>query len=177
MQTLLERFEIISNYIGRTVSYLLLAMTLIAVGVVIIRYLFQSGSIALQESITYFHAAVFILAAGYTLQNNGHVRVDIIYHRLSQKKQALVNLFGTCFFLLPFCGFTLWAALPYVQLSWKIGEKSADAGGLAAVFLLKSLIIALVVVLVFQALIELLRNVLVLKGEIKFTDEKTKEGI
>ena len=152
-------------------------MTVITVTVVVIRYVFGSGSIALQESITYLHAALFILAAGYTFQKNAHVRVDIFYQNLTERGQALVNIFGTILLLIPFCIFTFWVSLPYVQRSWEIGEKSADAGGIPAVFLIKSLIIALVMVLLFQAVIELIRNILIFKGELHPQKEEPGEGI
>ncbi len=164
MQNLLKTLDGLSLRLGRTVSYLLLAMVLVTVSVVVIRYVFQSGSIVMQESITYLHASLLILAMAYCLQEGGHVRVDIFYQKMNKKKQALVNIVGSVFLLVPFCIFTLWISLPYVERSWTILEKSADAGGIPAVFLLKSLLIALPVLLFIQALIEILRNVLVLKG-------------
>jgi TRAP-type mannitol/chloroaromatic compound transport system permease small subunit len=162
MRNLLKQLEIISESIGKTVSYLLLIMTLITVIVVIARYLFNFGSIAMQDAIVYLHATVVILAMGYSLQTNAHVRVDIFYQKLNEKQKAIIEIFGTLFFLLPFCVFTFLVSLPYVQRSWAMGEKSAEAGGIPAVFLLKTLLIALVIVLVFQAVIELIRNGLVL---------------
>jgi len=135
-------------------------MTFISVGVVIARYLFQTGSIAMQDSITYLHATVVILAIGYGLQTNAHVRVDIFYQLMNEKQKAAINLFGTLFFLLPFCIFTFWVSFPYVQRSWSMGEKSAEAGGLPGVFLLKTLLLALVFVLVLQVVIEIIKNIL-----------------
>lgn len=163
MEALIKKLESISTLIGRSISYLLLAMMLIMVAIVVMRYLFNEGSIALQESVTYFHVAVFVFGMGYTLQENAHVRVDIFYHKMSEKNQALVNIFGSLFLLVPFCLFSLWVSFPYVQRSWILAEKSADAGGIPAVYLLKSLLIVLALVLLFQALIELLKNIQVIK--------------
>lgn len=163
----LHFLEKTSEFIGKSVSYLLLLMMLIAVMVVIARYLFQTGSIAMQDSITYLHATVVILAMGYGLQTNAHVRVDVFYQNMNEKQKAGVNLFGGLFFLLPFCIFTFFVSLPYVQRSWSMAEKSAEAGGIPAVFLLKSLLLALVAVLLLQCVIELIKNSLVILEAIK----------
>jgi len=160
MESLVKHLEKTSALIGRSVSYLLLLMALITVAIVVMRYLFNQGSIAMQESVTYLHVAVFVLGMGYTLQENAHVRVDIFYQKMSERTQALVNIFGSIFLLIPFCLFTLWVSFPYVQRSWSMAEKSADAGGIPAVFLLKSFLIVLVAVLLFQAVIEISKNVL-----------------
>jgi TRAP-type mannitol/chloroaromatic compound transport system permease small subunit len=176
MKSLLTKLENVSSIVGNSISFLLLALMLVSVVVVVIRYLFQSGSIALQESTVYLHAAVFTLAAGYSLQKNAHVRVDIFYQKMTHVQKAWINLFGTAFLLLPFCIFTFWVSFPYVQRSWEIGERSADAGGIPAVFLLKSLIIGLVLVLVFQALVETLRNVLIISGQVEVEENDSLEG-
>jgi len=162
MNTLLGKLEKVSLFLGNSLSYLLLVLTLVSVVVVVIRYLFDSGSIMLQESITYFHASIVMLSMAYALQKNSHVRVDIFFHRLSDKAKAWVNFFGTLFLLIPVCVLLLWFSFPYVQRSWIILESSADAGGIPAVFLLKTLLILLPITLLFQSLIELLRNISVL---------------
>lgn len=167
--------EKISEHIGKSVSYLLLLMMLITVAVVIARYLFQTGSIAMQDAITYLHATVIMLAMGYGLQTNAHVRVDIFYQKMNEKQKAFVNLFGGFFFLLPFCVFTLLVSFPYVQRSWAMAEKSAEAGGIPAVFLLKSLLIALVGVLLLQFVIEIIKNTLVIFEEV--TKEKKSPSL
>jgi TRAP-type mannitol/chloroaromatic compound transport system permease small subunit len=176
MKLLLIRLEKISAMVGRSVSYLMLLMTVVSVTIVIVRYLFQSGSIAMQDSITYLHATVFIFSMGYCLQQNAHVRVDIFYEKMSFKKKALVDLFGTLFLLLPFSFFTLWVSFPYVQRSWEMGEKSAEAGGLPAIFLLKSLLLVFVFVLIFQAIIEIIKNALILLGS-DVSETKNPQGM
>lgn len=170
MKNYLNFLEKISENIGKSVSYLLLLMVFITVGVVVARYLFQTGSVVMQDSITYLHASVVILAMGYSLQTNSHVRVDIFYQKMNEKQKAIVNLLGSFFFLLPFSIFTLWVSFPYVRRSWAMGEKSAEAGGIPAVFLLKSLLLALVFVLVLQAIIEISKNTLVLLNKEKNTN-------
>lgn len=176
MKNTLNILERISLGVGKSVSYILLLLMLTTVTVVVIRYLFQSGSIALQELTVYLHASIFTLAAGYGLQTNSHVRVDIFFQKMSEVQQAWVNIFGTLFLLFPFCVFSFWISWPYVIRSWEIGERSADAGGLPAVFLLKTLILLFVVVLLFQAVIELLRNILLVLHKAEHLNRASNQG-
>ena len=138
---------------GKTVAWLTLVMVLLTFSIVILRYGFNLGWIWLQESVTYLHVAVFTIAAAWTLQLDGHVRVDIFYTDMSPKRRALVNLLGSVLFLLPFCVFVLIIAAPYVADSWKLLEGSREAGGLPLVFVLKSLILVLPTLLLGQAVI------------------------
>jgi TRAP-type mannitol/chloroaromatic compound transport system permease small subunit len=136
---------------GRSIAWLTLAMVLLTFVIVILRYGFNLGWIWLQESVTYMHAAVFMVAAAWTLQQDEHVRVDILYNRMSPKKRCLVDLAGTLLFLVPLCLFILVTALPYVSNSWKLMESSREAGGLPALFLLKTFILVLPALLLGQA--------------------------
>lgn len=149
---------------GEWVAWLLLAMVVIESLIVVLRYGFDIGSIAAQESVTYLHACCFLAGAAYTLQADEHVRVDIFYHSRSPKYKAWVNLLGFLFFLLPVCGFIFWSSIDYVAQSWAIKETSADAGGIPAVYLLKTLIPVFSVALILQGLAEALRSALVLTG-------------
>jgi len=140
------------TFIGKAVAWLILAMVLLTFIIVILRYGFNQGWIWLQESVTYMHAIVFMIAAAWTLQLDGHVRVDIFYRDRSRKYQALINIAGTVFFLLPFCIFMLIIGWEYVYASWRLFEGSREAGGLPLVYLLKSLILLLPGLLLLQAL-------------------------
>src|SRR5271166_3156126 len=100
--------------IGRAVIWLSLLLVLLQFAVVLLRYLFAIGSIWLSESIIYTHAALFLLAAAWTLQQNGHARVDVFYADGSARTKAVVDLLGSLLLLLPFMGAILWYALPYV---------------------------------------------------------------
>jgi len=149
-------FRLLSNFIalcGKGVAWLTLLMVLLTFTIVVLRYGFNLGWIWLQESLTYLHVAVFTIAAAWTLQLDGHVRVDIFYADMPDKKRALVDLLGTLVFLVPFCIFLLIIAWPYVSTSWRLLESSREAGGLPLVFLLKSLIMLLPALLLGQALI------------------------
>lgn len=132
---------------ARAVMWLLLAMALIQFGIVILRYVFGINYIFMQESITYMHGAVFLLAAGYALLTDDHVRVDIFYRGAPAKRKALIDFLGTYFLLFPVCLLLLWAASPYVASSWAVGEGSAETSGIHGVFVLKSLIPAFAILL------------------------------
>lgn len=147
---------------GTVAGYLCLAMAAVTALVVVLRYGFNLGSVALQESINYLHASVFMLGAALTLQRQGHVRVDIFYRRFSTRTRAWIDSIGGIIFLLPLCVFIAWTGWEYVANSWSVLESSADPGGLPAVFLWKSLIPIMAALLLLQGLAEILRNFLIL---------------
>jgi len=120
------------------------------------------GSVWLQESILYGHAAIFMLAGAWTLGANGHVRVDIFYADAAPRTRALVDLLGTMLLLMPFALALLFLGLPYTARSWAILERSREASGLPAVFLLKTLIPLFALLLALQGIAQALRAALVL---------------
>ena len=136
--------------VGRSVAWLTLVMTLLTFTVVVLRYGFSLGWIWLQESVTYLHATVFMLAAAWALQTDDHVRVDIFYRGRSSRYRAWVNLVGTVVLLVPFALFLLIIGWDYVAASWATWEGSREAGGLPLVFLLKSLVLAMPALLLVQ---------------------------
>lgn len=141
-----------NQLIARLVSWGVLAMVLIYALLVALRYGADWGSIALQESVSYLHALVFMGAAAAGLSLDQHVRVDVLSSRWSARRKQWVELAGHLLFLLPFAGFLLWAAWDYVADSWSRGETSREPGGLPYVYLLKSLILVMAVQLALQAL-------------------------
>ena len=143
---------------GLFAAWLILVMALGETAVVILRYGLDKGSIALQETILYLHASAFLLGAAYTLLEDEHVRVDIFYRSASARYRHWVNLAGTVLLLLPVTGFIFWSSLPYVTQSWQIREASADAGGLAGVYLLKTLIPIFALLLAFQGISQALKS-------------------
>jgi len=157
MEKLIQRLEGISEWSGRATAWLTLFMVIITFLVVVLRYLFNTGWIALQESITYMHAFVFLLGAAYTLKHEGHVRVDIFYRKLSLKGQALVDLLGVIFLLLPVVLFITIASWDYVMGSWELLEGSPEAGGLPLVYILKSAMLFMTALLFIQGIALLLR--------------------
>jgi TRAP-type mannitol/chloroaromatic compound transport system permease small subunit len=154
----------VNRSIGVIVAWLALAMVLVTFVVVVLRYLFDSGSIALQESVTYMYAILFMLGAAYTLQQDGHVRVDILYQRFSRRGRAWVDLLGTLFLLTPVSVFLLLSSWGYVADAWSIREGSREAGGIPGVWLLKTLLVVMPLLMLLQGLIWVLRNGLFLAG-------------
>ena len=149
-----ENLSVLRNLIalcGKAVAWLTVVMVLLTFTIVVLRYGFNLGWIWLQELLTYLHVTVFTVVAAWTLQQEGHVRVDIFYARMPNRKRALVDLLGTLFFLVPFCIFILIMSWPYVASSWRLLESSREAGGLPLVFLLKSLILVMPVLLLAQS--------------------------
>jgi len=161
IESLADKLEHFIDWTGRTVSWLVLLMVLVTFLVVILRYVFDIGWIALQESISYFHSLVFLVGAAYTLKHNGHVRVDIIYDRLGDRGKAWVDLFGHMFILMPVLVFILWVSWPYVMDSWRVTEGSREAGGVPLVYVLKSAILLMAGLLMIQACALILRALLV----------------
>lgn len=164
MQRLIRTIDRFAELTGISVAWLTIVMMAVTCIVVIARYLFDLGSIALQETVVYLHGIVFMLGIAYTLKNGGHVRVDILYQRFSTRVRAMIDLFGTVAFLLPVAGFIFWSSLDYVSFSWSLRESSPEPGGLPAVYLLKTLIPLMAATLILQGLGEILRNLLIILG-------------
>ncbi len=158
---LMDALERINVIVGRTVSWLTIVMVLVTFCIVVLRYLFDTGWIWLQESVTWMHAAVFMLAAAYTLVREEHVRVDIFYRRFSPRGRAIVDTAGTLFLLIPVALFIIIASWDYVMVSWQIHETSREAGGLIYPFpsLLKSLIPIMSLMLLLQGIVLLARAI------------------
>ena len=120
--------------------WLAIVMVGLTLSVVLLRYLFSSSTIFLQELITYAHALFFLLGIPLGILRDDHVRVDLVYSRLSERKQSIVNLLGHILFLLPLSALMLFWSTPYAVSSWQIFEGSNEVGGVPAIFLLKSLL-------------------------------------
>jgi len=164
LQSVANSIDFLNERIGRIISWLTLGMVLLTFMVVMLRYAFNLGWIAMQESITYMHAVVFMLGAAYTLKHNGHVRVDIFYGKLKPRGRAWVDLAGAILLLLPVAGFILWVSWGYVATSWLLLEGSREQGGLPGVFLLKSTILLLGLLLILQGLSQAIHSLLVIRG-------------
>ncbi|WP_028117674.1 TRAP transporter small permease subunit [Ferrimonas senticii] len=162
--TWIAAIDRVSRWLGNITATLLLLMALLAGLVVLLRYGFEVGSIALQESVLYLHGAVFTLGAGFTLLHQGHVRVDIFYQHWSTRRQAAVDLTGLLLLLLPVLLFFGYSSWDYVMVSWQRWEGSPEAGGLPLVYLQKSLILGLVLALLLQTIAEVGRCITTLSG-------------
>ena len=162
--TFVRGIDRLNEVVGRAASWLLLAMALVTLGVVILRYVFSAGFIWLQESYVWLNGIAFMVGAGYTLMKDGHVRVDIFYRPASPRLRAWVDLFGSLLLLLPTVVVVFFYSVPYVAAAWERLESSREASGLPAVFLLKSVLLIFCMLLGLQGLALAGRSLLVLLG-------------
>ncbi len=160
MPRLADALDAVSRGIAGVVRWFALAMVLIQFGIVVGRYVFGVNSIAVQESVLYLHAALFMLGAGYTLLVDKHVRVDIFYARAGPAMRRRIDIFGHLALLIPSMLVLLYWSWPSVRNSWAILEGPISVGGIKAVFLMKSLIPAFCILLILQSLSCLLRLIL-----------------
>jgi TRAP-type mannitol/chloroaromatic compound transport system permease small subunit len=149
--------------IGRVAAWAILAMALIQAAVIVLR-LFGVGSLWLHESLFYVHVALVLGTAAWTLQQDGHVRVDIFYASASPRTRAAIDLAGSVLLLIPFMLAIIWFAWPYTMRSWAILEGSREAGGLPLVFLLKSAILLFSAQMLLQGVSQAIRAGVVLAG-------------
>jgi TRAP-type mannitol/chloroaromatic compound transport system permease small subunit len=153
----------ISEFIGRWVAWLVLAAVLISAANAAVRKLFNIGSNAYLEIQWYFFAAVFLLAAGYTMLRQEHVKIDVISGHLSKRAQIWIDIVGICAFLFPFVVIVVLYATPWAYRAYEMHEMSSNAGGLIRwpVFALLPLGIAL---LGMQGVSELIKRIAFLMG-------------
>ena len=144
--------DAVNDRVGRGVAWLTLVMVLVTVLIVVLRYGFEIGFIWMQESVRFMHAAVFLLCAGYTLLWNGHVRVDVFYLRMTPRRRAMVDMFGSALFLIPVCVTIVLFSGDYVLNSWAECEGSLEERGVHAVYLLKTCIWAFAAAMILQGL-------------------------
>ena len=173
---LAHRIDAVNERVGRAVTWLVLAATLISAANALARYGFNLSSNAWLEIQWYLFGAIVLLAAGYTLKHNGHVRIDVIYGRFSARTRAWIDLLGALLFLLPLCGLMVWLSWPGFVESLQSGETSPDAGGLLRwpVRLLIPLGFAL---LGLQGISEAIKRIAFLRGEEKLTREQPREEV
>ena len=132
----------ITGLIGRASAWLVVALVVLTLFDVMMRYIFQAGSVALQELEWHLFGLIILLGASFTLQEGNHVRVDLIYSssRLSDRTRRLIDLTGTLLFLLPFSALIIWTSIPFAHDAFVHQEMSPDPGGLGHRWLLKSAI-------------------------------------
>jgi len=151
--------------IGLGVAWLTTLMVLTVTYDVVMRYGFKKGNIAVQEMEWHLFAVIFLIGAAYALKKDAHVRVDIIYTKLSTKQKAWIDLFGTFLFLIPFSIIVIYAARNFIESSWAVREISPDPGGLPARYLLKATIPTGFILLIIQGISQAIKNLLVIIGK------------
>jgi len=154
-----------SRLIGRWLIWLVAVLVALQFTNVLLRYVFSSSDIKLQESVIYTHAVLFMVMAGYACLTDDHVRVDIFYDPAGPRKRAVIDILGILFGVTPLCVMLGWFGWPFVLAAWKIREGAMFFGGIPAAYLLKTMIVVFVILLAVQALAVLLRCIAVLCGE------------
>ena len=153
--TQLDRF---ADKTGDFLALLPLLLVLVQFAVVLLVYVFSSGSVQLQESLQYINAMMFLGGAGYTAFKDEHVRVDLLYCNFSERGKTKVNFYGTLFLLVPFLVLFWHASLPYVTDSWAFLETSVESSGLPFIYILKSTLLLFAFTLTLHAIADLLRH-------------------
>ncbi len=161
---MISHIDALTDRLGGLVAWLFAAMAMATLVVVVLRYGFDLGAIALQESVMYMHAITFMLGIPYALKTNAHVRVDIFYSSCSPRRQAWIDLSGHLLLLVPVCAVIFYYSLTYVASAWRVAEGSPEVGGIEGVYLLKTLIPIMAVLLLLQGIAQALRCVAVLSA-------------
>jgi TRAP-type mannitol/chloroaromatic compound transport system permease small subunit len=164
----------VNGGVGRAVKWLVLLATLVSAGNAVMRYGFDLSSNAWLELQWYLFAGIFLLGAGYTLQHNGHVRIDVIYGRFGPRARAWIDLLGGLLFLLPMAGLFGWLGGQAFLASWAIGETSPDAGGLLR-WPVKLAVPLGFGLLFLQGLAEIVKRAAFLAGRLDLPEEKAEE--
>lgn len=164
MRALARWIDAFQDRFGRAVSWLTLAMVVVVFGDVLSRYLFRTTSVAVQELEWYLFGTVYLLAAGYTLLYDEHVRVDIVYSKLSPRRRAWFDFVLFWVFFFPSCLLVVYTAWPFVRNSWAVWEGSPDPGGIQGRWALKSMIIVGFVLLLLQGISQTIKALYVAMG-------------
>ncbi|MBZ9680679.1 MULTISPECIES: TRAP transporter small permease subunit [unclassified Mesorhizobium] len=155
-----------NEFIGKSVSWLILLAILVSAANAVIRKVFDTSSNAWLELQWYLFGAAFMLAAAYTLKQNEHIRIDIVYGLFSRRVQHWIDLFGHVFFLMPFVTLMVFYFVPYVSLSFHSGEMSTNAGGLI-VWPAKAILLVGFFLLALQGISEIIKKIAIMRGLIE----------
>lgn len=156
----------VNELIGKWVAWLILVAIIVSAANATVRKTLNMSSNAWLELQWYLFGAAFLLAAAYTLKQNEHIRIDIIYGMFSRRIQHWIDLFGHVFFLMPFALLMVYYFVPYVRLSYRIGEVSTNAGGLI-LWPAKSLLLIGFALLALQGVSEIIKKVGIMRGRLE----------
>ena len=163
MERISKYLDSFSEMTGKICSWFVALMVLVTCLVVVMRYGLDMGSVFLQDVVLYLHGGLFLLGAAFALKRGAHVRVDIFYRNFSTSRKALVDLLGNLIFLQPICWTILLYSWGYVEFSWRIMEVSPEPDGLPFVYIQKSLLIVVAILLALQSISEILKSLLIIK--------------
>lgn len=163
-------FDKFADIIGYITAFTMVLMILNVFYDVVMRYFFRAGSIAMQEMEWHLFSVIILLGVAYTLKEDGHVRVDLIYDRLTDKKKAMINMIGVFTFILPIALLIGLGSIEYVMEAYQSGEQSGDPGGLTNRWIVKSLIPLSFFLLIITSMGFFIRNLNVYKGLHQFNE-------
>lgn len=168
----------INIILGHLFSWFSLGIVLVCFTVVVLRYFFATGFVWMQDLYVWLNGMMFMGIAGFTLFQNGHVRVDVFYRPASVRLKAWVDLIGCILFVTPFLYIMTIYSLPYVQRSWKFMEASSNFGGMQGLYIVKSFLLVFVFVIALQAIAMVMRSILILTRNEDLVPEnyRYKEG-
>lgn len=168
----------INIILGHLFSWFSLGIVLVCFTVVVLRYFFATGFVWMQDLYVWLNGMMFMGIAGFTLFQNGHVRVDVFYRPASVRRKAWVDLIGCILFVTPFLYIMTIYSLPYVQRSWKFMEASSNFGGMQGLYIVKSFLLVFVFVIALQAIAMVMRSILILTRNEDLVPEnyRYKEG-
>jgi TRAP-type mannitol/chloroaromatic compound transport system permease small subunit len=153
----------INEIIGKSMGWLILVAVLVSATNAVVRKVFSVSSNAWLELQWYLYGAAFLLAAAYTLKQNEHIRIDIVYGIWSRRTQHWIDLFGHVVFLMPFTLLMIYYLVPYVMSSYRMGEVSTNSGGLI-IWPAKALLLIGFTLLAFQGVSEIIKKIAVMRG-------------
>lgn len=156
----------VNEFIGKFVGWLIFLAIFVSAINATVRKVFDVSSNAWLELQWYLYGAAFMGAAAYTLQQNEHIRIDIVYGAWKRKTQHWIDLLGHIFFLMPFVTLMVWYLIPWVSLSFRTGEISTNAGGLI-LWPAKSFLLIGFILLFFQGISEIIKKIAVMRGLIE----------
>lgn len=156
----------LNEFIGKWISWLILVSILVSAGNAIIRKVFNNSSNAWLELQWYLFGAAFMLAAAYTLKQNEHIRIDIIYGMWSRRVQHWIDLLGHVFFLMPFVLLMVYMFVPYTLHSFRSGEGSTNSGGLI-VWPAKAILLVGFSLLALQGISEIIKKIAIMRGDME----------
>jgi TRAP-type mannitol/chloroaromatic compound transport system permease small subunit len=156
----------VTEFIGKSVMWLIFVAILVSAGNAIMRKMINWSSNSLLEAQWYLFGAAFLMASAYTLKQNEHIRIDIVYGMWRSRTRHWIDLLGHIFFLMPFVLMMTWLLVPYVYQAWKIGQISTNAGGLI-IWPARAFLLAGFVLLIFQGISEIIKKIAIMRGLIE----------
>lgn len=157
-------FQRLQKYLGNITAVLMLLMMLNVFIDVILRYFFNTSSIAMQEMEWHLFSVMFLLGISYALNDESHVRVDFIYDNLNDRKKALINIFGTIFMLIPFAVLIIYGSYEFVYDAYEYDEISGDPGGLTHRWIIKFMIPLSFTILIISSIAYIIKNINLFKA-------------